>query len=262
MTCLIDKLKDLLKQAEAVGLEDLHSVSLQNRIDKKYLLHEDQLVPVLKQVMDRYKVLSMGGCDVFNYSTTYFDTSDYQFYKDHHNGLGNRIKVRCREYLESNQIFFEIKQKLQGTRTDKYRKELPQMLLAPGEDELQEIRNRYQKHPVSGLAITQVNTFRRVTLVSREMKERVTVDFDISFRNSNATAFLSNLVIIEVKQGRYDEQSPMVQTLRKARVYSGSISKYSCGMLLLDRSIKYNAFKPVLLQIAKIQQNGLTGYHI
>ena len=36
---------------------------------------------------NRYSVLDIDGRRAFNYVTTYFDTTDFQFYRDHHNRL-------------------------------------------------------------------------------------------------------------------------------------------------------------------------------
>ena len=257
MSAIAERIKGFLQATETIGLDQMEHVSQQNRIDKKYLIHQDQLFRVLEKILDEYYLLEINGCRVFTYQTVYYDTPDYRFYKDHHNGLGNRIKVRCRRYVETDTTFFEIKRKYQGTRTDKFRKLVPAFLTIPGAEEYEEIKARYTKYAVADLAITLTNSFRRATLVSRKMNERVTIDFDISFHNQTRDALLSNVAIIEVKQGKYDDRSPMVQVLKKERIYSGSISKYSYGMLLLDEYIKYNAFKPIMNRIAKIQRNGI-----
>lgn len=250
----------LLQGAHPIKLSEMDQVSLQNRIDKKYILHLSQLPYILQGVIDNYFVLEIGPNRIFTYKTIYYDTPDYQFYKDHHNGLTNRIKVRCRQYVETNDTFFEIKRKYQGTRTDKYRKVVEQFLPAPGEEEYQAIRDRYSKHDVTGLGITLQNLFHRVTLVSKRLTERVTIDFNISFSNHTKTAELANIAIIEVKQGKYDDRSAIVQLLKKERIFPGSISKYSYGLLLLDNRVKYNAFKPLMTKVAKIQNNGFTGH--
>jgi len=247
----------MLRNASPINLSQMDSVSLQNRIDRKYILHQSRLAGILEQLLDDYYVLEIDGHRVFSYSTIYFDTPDFQFFKDHHNGLTNRIKVRCRQYIETNNTFFEIKRKYQGTRTDKYRKMIDSFLLQLGEDEFGAVKARYSKHDISELKITLKNFFFRITLVNKKLTERATVDFGISFSTDTTEAKLADIAIIEVKQGKMDESSPIVQLLKKERIPAGSISKYSYGLLLTGNKVKYNAFKPLIQKVSKIQSNGI-----
>jgi hypothetical protein len=247
------KITDILDGAESIRLEEMDSVSLQNRIDKKYILHIDQLPRVLEQIIDSYMVLEINNSRLFSYKTIYFDTPDYQFYKDHHNGLTNRIKVRCRQYVESGTTFFEIKRKYQGYRTDKYRANISDLLYDLQTDQYDEIKSRYKKHQIDHLGITLHNFFQRATLVSKKLTERVTIDFNLQFSNGGRDAVVDDIVIIEVKQSKNDERSAIVQALKKERIYSSSISKYTYGLMLVGNGVKYNAFKNLLYKVNKIQ---------
>jgi len=247
------RLSDILKEAEPIGLAQMDSVSLQNRIDKKYMLHITQLPEILRAVLDNYYVLEIGDHRVFSYKTVYFDTADFRFYKDHHNGMGNRIKVRCREYVETGNAFFEIKQKTQGDRTSKYRKTIQALLEGLGSEEYGEVRARYQKHEIDGLKVTLNNFFYRITLVNKKLTERATIDFGLKFSNDRCGVEVADVAIIEVKQGKYDEQSHLVQALKKARIFPHNISKYIYGLLLTDNGVKQNAFKQILQKVNKIQ---------
>lgn len=105
-----------------MSLEELDRVKLQNRIDSKFIMSEAELSLVLEGICEEQMVLEIDNKRLFEYKTIYFDTPDFQFFKDHHNGCINRVKVRCREYVDSHLCFYEIKRKLYGTRTDKQRK--------------------------------------------------------------------------------------------------------------------------------------------
>jgi hypothetical protein len=253
MSTSIDRIRELLNGAESIRLEEMDSVSLQNRIDKKYILHIDQLPDILQEIMANYMVLDINGSRLFSYKTIYFDTPDYQFYKDHHNGLTNRIKVRCRQYVESGMTFFEIKRKYQGYRTDKYRSNISDLLLDLQTDQYDEIKSRYKKHQIEHLGITLHNFFHRTTLVSKKLTERVTIDFNLQFSNGGKDALVDDIVIIEVKQSKNDERSAIVQALKKHRIYSSSISKYTYGLMLVGNGVKYNAFKNLLHKVNKVQ---------
>ncbi|MBK8684887.1 MAG: VTC domain-containing protein [Bacteroidetes bacterium] len=123
----MQQIQQILNTFESVSLQDLDAVKLQNRIDTKYMLTIQELEQVLHEIQKNQKVLEIDDTRLFTYKTVYFDTPDFRFYKDHHNGCINRVKVRCREYVESHLVMYEIKRKLFGTRTDKQRKVIAQL---------------------------------------------------------------------------------------------------------------------------------------
>ncbi len=242
-----------LNKFESVTLKQLDSVKLQNRMDTKYILSKAQLVLLLEGIKEEQFVLEIDNTRVFNYKTIYFDTPDFQFYKDHHNGCVNRIKVRSREYVESKLSFYEIKRKLFGTRTDKQRKIIPAI---------------YQEVPLADYNLIQykrlnnkpiekklTNDFKRITLTNKKFTERITIDLEIGFDNGKKQIQLSELVVIEVKQGKADVFSNTIQMLKKLRVHESSFSKYVIGVSLLEENIKHNNFKPILLKLNKIENH-------
>jgi hypothetical protein len=242
-----------LNKFESVTLKQLDSVKLQNRMDTKYILSKAQLALLLEGIKDDQFVLEIDNTRIFTYKTIYFDTPDFQFYKDHHNGCVNRVKVRSREYVESNLSFYEIKRKLFGTRTDKQRKIIPAI---------------YQEVPLADYNLIQykrlnnkpiekklTNHFKRITLTNKKFTERITIDLEIGFDNGKKQIQLSELVVIEVKQGKADVFSNTIQMLKKLRVHESSFSKYVIGVSLLEENIKHNNFKPILLKLNKIENH-------
>jgi hypothetical protein len=231
-----------IKQFQSVTLKELDSVKLQNRIDSKYILTKQQLVEVLDGICQEQFVLEIDDNRIFSYQTVYFDTPDFQFYRDHHNGCINRVKVRSREYIESNLCFYEIKRKLFGTRTDKQRKVIPTIYHeVPVEDyNLIQYKRLDNKPIVEKLS----NSFKRITLTNKKFTERITIDLEINF---------DNLVVIEVKQGKTDVFSNTIQVLKRLRIHESSFSKYAIGVSLLEENIKHNNFKPILLKLNKIE---------
>ena len=154
MSQITPDIKEIIGSAEPIKLQAMDSVALQNRIDKKYVVHVSRLPDILESVIDNYFVLEIGEHRIFSYETIYYDTPDFQFYKDHHNGLNNRIKVRCRQYVETNSSFFEIKRKYQGYRTDKFRKNIDGINYDLAAADYDEIGNRYKKHVIDELKRT------------------------------------------------------------------------------------------------------------
>lgn len=248
----MQQIQEILKTFDSVSLQDLDAVKLQNRIDTKYMLSIQELELVLKEIQKNQKVLEIDGTRLFTYKTIYFDTPDFRFYKDHHNGCINRVKVRCREYVESHLVMYEIKRKLFGTRTDKQRKviaRLPEQI--PQEDYA---LIRYKRLNAQPIEKKMTNEFRRITLTNNEFTERITIDLDIRLSNEHETIDLPEIAVIEVKQGKTDVFSHTIQVLKKLGIRESSFSKYAIGTALLEKSLKHNAFKPILLKIEKLKK--------
>ncbi len=235
---------------EPVTLKQLDSVELQNRIDTKYVLTQEQLLSLLSGIHDEQYVLEIDKHRIFNYKTIYYDTHDFQFYKDHHNECVNRVKVRSREYVESHLCFFEIKRKLFGTRTDKQRQRIEDLYEEVPEDAYNLIQ--YKRLDSKPIEKKLTNYFKRITLTNKKFTERITIDFDIKFVNDSQTIGLPHIVILEVKQGKTDVYSNTIQNLKKIGVHESSFSKYVIGVSLLEKHVKHNNFKPLLLHIDKL----------
>jgi hypothetical protein len=81
------------------------------RVDTKFIVHKDQLPQLLDNIHNDYRVLEINQNRVMTYKSKYFDTPNAHLYLLHHNGKASRVKVRIRNYVESNLFFLEVKQK-------------------------------------------------------------------------------------------------------------------------------------------------------
>jgi hypothetical protein len=102
-------------------LEGLEAVSLLKRYDTKYLFHRDKLSPVLDFLSGHYEILEIAKRRLFRYLSIYYDSPDLLFYHQHHNRCYDRYKIRHRKYIDTNQCYFEIKQKTNRKKTIKNR---------------------------------------------------------------------------------------------------------------------------------------------
>ena len=91
----------------------MDSVSLMKRVDTKFLINRKKLESIFSSLSSHYKILKVKDVIKSKYSSFYFDTVNYKFFLDHHNGKLNRAKVRFREYVGSNLTFLEVKRKNQ-----------------------------------------------------------------------------------------------------------------------------------------------------
>lgn len=251
----------LLRNLEPISLKALDSVKLLNRVDRKYIIPISGLPAIIRLLnKNQYSILEIDGHRAFSYKTTYFDTTDFRFYKDHHNRLSSRIKVRTRTYKENNLHFFEIKMK-SNIRTNKLRESLRESSADLSGVQRTKIRSLYNKELASRLIPSLDNSFTRITLVNKAKTERCTIDVNISFRNPEEPGkeiMVNEIAIIEVKQSKTSVLSGIVASLRAMRVYPSSISKYVLGLILTHPEIKYNSFKPLLHRINKIKSQQLS----
>ena len=243
--------QNLLNDLQTVTLDELDTVRLLDRKDTKFVFNQIHLPLILKKVKPFYKILEINNDRVFTYDTTYFDTDDLLFYNQHHNGEKKRFKIRSRTYSSTNQSFFEIKIKNNKNRTVKKRILVNEMNGALGEDEKDLVSETI------GLPSDQYTQklnieFLRITLTDNNFNERLTIDTDLSVLNGTTSKIFDQLVISEIKQKKYNPKSAFIQILRDLNIQEMRFSKYCMGVLHLNDNVKYNRFKPRLLQINKI----------
>jgi hypothetical protein len=237
-----------LETFETVSLEGLDRVELQNRVDVKYIFHFDELSALLSEFSSFYNVLEIDNRRIFNYDTLYFDTPDFDLYKMHHNGKPNRMKIRYRSYADSGEVFFEIKYKLKGTRTLKKRYRRESFSQELSDSDLSKIRPGEDNFVLQKKIRT---IFKRITLGSKSLNERITIDLDLKFSNHQSFIHYPQLIIAEVKQNKGSVLSPAISALKKRHYAQAGFSKYCTGVSLLE-NIKHNAFKPKLIKLNKI----------
>lgn len=228
----------------------MNAVSLMKRTDTKYLIHVKLLASILDDLQKEYQVLEVDTKRIMNYSSVYFDTPEFKFYFDHHNGKANRTKIRQRKYVDSGLTFLEIKQKNGKGETNKSRIEISDFEL-----DLSKKSNAFILETTSkkfNLQPSLWNRFKRITLVNLKDNERVTIDLHLTYSMNDLEKTYHNLVVIEVKQHRFDRKSMFVKTLKKNSYNPYSISKYCIGIVNLYPHLKYNLFKRKLLKINKI----------
>jgi hypothetical protein len=245
------KLKSKIDSLNVVGLKDLDSVSLLNRVDSKYVVTLSQLDFIFQCLQSNYSILEIDGIRVFSYENNYFDTPNLLFYKDHHNGYANRLKVRSRKYVEANLSFFEIKKKENIDRTNKYREKTPEILTSLNDVRKQKIQD-FTRKEIDEINLILKNNFKRITLVNKGYSERVTIDTNLTFIDENQEINFGEIAIIEVKQSKSSQKSELTSFLKKHNIREQSISKYIYGILLLMPTIKKNKFIPIIKKINKL----------
>ena len=250
---MINNFINNLNEIHPVSLDELDTVALQNRIDSKYVLHENDLMNLLPCFLKNYRVLSINGLRSFSYENNYFDTNDFLFFKDHHNGYSHRIKVRSRKYVESDLSYFEIKKKEKINRTNKHRVS-SENLLAELNEEKKDLVQSFTRKNIDELKLILKNNFNRITFVNNDFTERVTIDYKLHFSDENNQVSVDNIIILEIKQSKATQVSPLVSYLRENNTRQNSFSKYIFGVISLYPEMKKNNFLPIIKNLNKIQK--------
>lgn len=248
---VVNRWQTLLARFEPTSLAQMDDVALLNRTDTKFMLNETQLYHALTALRPQYRVLDIAGVRLNHYQTLYFDTADFALYRRHHTGGRDRYKVRSREYLDSHLSFLEIKHKVAKQRTVKNRMQTPALVTRLNAETDDFMATNFPLDPHT-LEPKLWNDFYRITLVSRQRPERLTLDLHLSFDTDTQSTTLPGVVIAEVKQASLDRGSEFMQQMRLMRVHPAGFSKYCVGVSLLYPAVKHNRFKPKLQLLNKL----------
>lgn len=242
-----------VQQMQPIHLDEMGAVQLQNRVDTKFVLTQRQLLQALGEIGDAYRVLDVEGVRLNQYRSLYFDTADFAFYLQHHNGQTDRYKVRYREYVDSKLAFIEVKIKTNKQRTIKYRQRVGGIATV-----LDESAQRFVQ-PNLPMDVRQLvpklwNSFLRITLVSKTEVERLTLDLHLRFRRDRLDVWLSPIAVAEVKQEKFSVHSYFVQQMRTLGVQPRGFSKYCIGSARLYPFLKQNRFKETFLHLERLRR--------
>ena len=240
----------ILDTFEPISLEEMKNVKLLNRVDTKYTFHRRRLPEILNSLKDEYRVFEVDHVRASQYETLYFDTVNFDLYKQHHCGRLNRYKIRFRSYKDSNLTFFEIKFKNNKKRTikERIRRDCIEEVLQG------DVRDFLMKNspinPDDLMARLWVD-YTRITLVNKFSQERLTIDLDLTYRFGNKTVSYPKLVIAELKQDK-SSKSCFALLMKHMHIHVGGISKYCFGIYSVHEHVKINNFKQKFRIINKI----------
>ncbi|MBL7964546.1 MAG: polyphosphate polymerase domain-containing protein [Flavobacteriales bacterium] len=243
----------LLDTFQPISLEEMDAVALQQRVDTKFVFADHQLPGLLEELLPHYRLLHAGGARGTEYRSLYLDTADLRGFREHHNGRVLRHKVRYREYVGSDLFFLEVKRKTGRGDTDKRRlrvESIPNDIPADHHTFIKKMTG--WTDPVRP---TLWNRFTRLTFVDHDRTERLTVDMSIRFTTINGSEkALEGICVAELKRQRGPGASHFAQAVRERGIRPGGMSKYCVGLLLVDAAPKYNAFKPLLMQLVQLHR--------
>lgn len=243
--------ENIYNKFDPIRLDQMDKVKLMNRVDQKFCINIALLPDLLEKIVNDYYVLEIDNVREFPYSNVYFDTQRDSMYHDHVRGKRARFKVRQRAYIESQSSYFEIKFKNNRGKTFKSRIqcEKNENLFS---DKISGFLTGHSPFKPEELVPVLKNKFTRITLVSKTLDERCTIDYSVSFQVDDSKVKLNRIAIIEVKSDGYPKNSKIVKALREDHFNPQGFSKYCIGRSILDNTIKNNAYRTKLRQIEKV----------
>ena len=231
-----------------LSLEELNArAELRHRVDTKYLVPLESLEAVLAALNGSYTVLEIESRRHFTYRTTYFDSPGLTTYRAHMQQRRRRFKCRSRQYVESGLTYFEVK--LKGRRGETVKERLPSQ---PDRHDVfddeartflsERLATHYGTQLVEEFEPTLAMRYSRLTLVSLDEEERLTLDAALSFRGADGgvTAMASEYAIVESKSTR--GRGAADRRLRARGFRPISCSKYCLGIALTREDVRGNDF--------------------
>lgn len=245
----------LLDCFAAVTLDQLNAAAaLQSRIDRKYVIMPERLVPILDQLHASARVLEIDGRRSFGYESVYFDTPELHSYLTAARRRPHRFKVRTRAYLDSGECSVEVKLR-DWRRTVKHRHEHPsdeRRVLTAGAagfidtfGDLASLRVR--------LRPTLTTTYRRSTLLVGH--SRVTIDEHLACTADDLpdrVAGLDGAVIVETKS--IGGPCHADRLLWSAHVRPVTISKFGTGLAALHPDLPANKWHRTLARHVRLTE--------
>jgi hypothetical protein len=244
---------------ETITLDELRNsdARLMSRREKKFLMTFEQWSGLISGLTSSYRALEIKDTRIGRYETLYYDTESFTTYLQHHNGKANRFKLRFRHYCSTDETYLEVKERQNTGRTVKKRMEtdgIPE-LSAKGPKAFLKSSFPYDS---SGFHPVLTTKYSRVTLVSNDLRERITFDLFPSFCQNGTTYSYPGVVVGEIKYDRSLFLSPGLTALRMMGIRKSGFSKYCIGVSLLYNGQKHNRFKPLQLRLEMLSMGGNT----
>ncbi|MFW2382958.1 MAG: polyphosphate polymerase domain-containing protein [Acidimicrobiales bacterium] len=237
-----------VERLSPISLDELNAAAaLQERVDRKYVLTEDQLAALIDELADRLAVLEIDGRRSSAYESVYFDTPALDSYHGAAYKRRRRFKVRTRSYLDTETTMLEVKTKGVRKRTVKHR-----------------IRHDYDQRSTIGeggfrfvdtetgieglgqtLDPTLTTRYDRITLVDLDDVARLTVDAHLSCTDwTEREVGLSDKFVVETKSGGAPSVSD--RWLWASGIRPEKISKYCTSLAALHPELPSNKWHRTL----------------
>lgn len=236
-----DKLAEYL-----IGINKWKSISLETiqnqedlfkRFDSKYISDENNVINILGKLDSNWKILNVNQKITIKQESDYYDTQDFQFFKDHKRGKRKRFKIRVKSY-ENSVRYLELKLRTNIEETLKFRwlygeitgqntidiRYRSQIL-----EKLEEYAYRVDLNSTNHKLTT---SYLRTTLFNFTAREKLTIDQNfIVKKQSQILPISGSKLILEVKSIK--SRHSLIPVLNTLNIRKDSISKYGISVPLI-----------------------------
>lgn len=235
-----------LERFAPIALDELvGEAALMTRVDRKYLLRENELERFCTRLPGDTRVLEIDRRRVMDYHSLYFDTPGLRGYRSTAQGRRRRFKVRVRTYADTGARFLEVKTKGLRGSTVKERMDYdgaPQdRLTPPGLAFVDDTLASAGIPDVTAADLVPVveSVYRRTTLFLPSSGSRCTVDTALTWRAWHGTELDGGpLAIVETKAGQRPGEAD--RALWSLGHRPQRCSKYGLGLAALHRRLPSN----------------------
>ena len=161
-----------------------------------------------------------------------------------------------RQYVDSDTAFLEIKHKNNRGMTIKNRIQTAELVRSFSGNHRGFLTQHYPYEPRQ-LRPVLTNDFMRITLVSKNSVERLTLDINLQISKGWYQIGMPLLAVAELKQEHFSLESNFMQQMRAMNVTPVRFSKYCLGITQFYPQLKQNRFKPLNLMVNRIMAQGI-----
>jgi VTC domain len=244
----------IIERLQPISLDALNDrAALQTRVDRKYALDRRDVDSVMSLLSHTTRVLEIEGARSASYESVYFDTPELLSYRMAAQGRRRRFKLRTRTYLDTRQVWLEVKTRGARKMAVKQRVEhefaergtLTGLAREYADEALESIGIDYPNELV--LAPTLVTRYDRTTLFLEANGSRATIDTELCWKSCDGrTLRRPDLVIVETKSGV--RNSELDRVLWSLGHRPNTVSKFGTGMAALRPDLPSNKWTRVLRQ--------------
>jgi len=225
----------------AVKLDEvLETAGLLKRVDRKYLLTDTAMSPLLQYLAAECAVLEIDRRRSFTYQSVYFDDAERSSYLGAARKLRRRFKVRTRTYCDSGLCMVEVK--VRGARgntvkTRQLHSQNPYGLLGSEQFVDEQLDGRALARR---LQPTLANTYVRSTLTHLGAGSRITIDRDLQARLVGTLQSVSfpRTYVVETKS--LGERTIADEWLWAHGIRPAKVSKYATSFAMMDPTLPAN----------------------
>jgi uncharacterized protein YegJ (DUF2314 family) len=210
---------------ETIKFKDAKKIKLMARNEYKCIVTDEKIIKeFIESLSENYYLMLKHNNYNRNYTNLYFDNENMDILKAHDNHDNMRQKIRIRKY-EKDKVL-EIKTKENGYSTK---------VRCKYNDKLETNQKWIEKNFIYNadkLIPVIKNSYDRITFISKDKSERITIDSNLSFFNyiTNKSYHENNLFfIIEIKTENI-ENSKINNILQNLDIEITKFSKYYYGI--------------------------------